>query len=92
MVQKGELLQHQQWIEMNPSIKRHLELQIMTLQNAPRSPDRLEQLLKQKRRQKGESTKREDVESLATEIEMLKIVLFLVCRNIRNQEEKGEES
>lgn len=37
---------------MNPATKRHLELQIKTLQNAPRDPDKLERLLKTKRRQK----------------------------------------
>lgn len=77
------------WRGMNPAIKRHLELQINTLQNAPRDADKLERLLKTKRRQKEEATELEDVESLVTEIEMLKVVLFLVCRNIRGEE--GEE-
>jgi hypothetical protein len=34
---------------LNPAIKRHLELQIKTLQNAPRDPDKLERLLKVKK-------------------------------------------
>ena len=34
--------------KMNPAIKRHFELEIKTLQNAPRDPDKLEQLLKRK--------------------------------------------
>ena len=34
--------------QMNPAIKRHFELEIKTLQNAPRDPDKLEQLLKRK--------------------------------------------
>jgi hypothetical protein len=75
------------WRGMNPAIKRHLELQIKTLQNAPRDPDKLERLLKVKRRQKEEATERENTERLVTEIEMLKVVLFLVCRNIRGREE-----
>ncbi|MFL6488409.1 MAG: hypothetical protein ACJ70V_02185 [Nitrososphaera sp.] len=29
---------------MNPATKRHLELQIKTLQNAPRDPEKLERL------------------------------------------------
>jgi hypothetical protein len=37
---------------MNPAIKRHYELQIKTLQNAHRDPDKLERLLKVKQRQK----------------------------------------
>jgi hypothetical protein len=72
---------------MNPATKRHLELQIETLQNAPRDPEKLENLLKLKRRQKGDATEREDAERLVAEIEMLKVVLFLVCRNIKGREE-----
>ena len=70
------------WGGMNPATKRHLELQIQTLQNAPRDPERLERLLKSKRRQKEEAMDIEDTDRLVTEIEMLKVVLFLVCRNI----------
>ena len=69
------------WGGMNSAMRRHLELQIKTLQNAPREPDKLERLLKSKRRQKmEEATKREDTERLVTEIEMLKVVLYLVRR------------
>ena len=32
--------------EMSPALKRHLELQIKTLQNTPRDPDKLKRLLK----------------------------------------------
>jgi hypothetical protein len=42
------------WGGMNPAVKRHLELQIKTLQNAPRDAYELERLLKIKRRQKEE--------------------------------------
>jgi hypothetical protein len=73
------------WRGRNPAIKRHLELQINTLQNAPRDAGELERLLKTKRRQKEEATELEDAESLVTEIEMLKVVLFLVCRKIREE-------
>ena len=45
---------------INPAIKKHLELQIKTLQNAPRDPDKLERLLKVKRRQKEEADHIED--------------------------------
>jgi hypothetical protein len=70
------------WGGMNSAMRRHLELQIKTLQNAPRDPDKLERLLKSKRRQKEEEAMYfEDTERLVTEIEMLKVVLFLVCRN-----------
>ncbi len=67
---------------INPVIKRHLELQIKTLQNAPRNQDKLERLLKAKRRQKEEARRIEDTkERLVTEIEMLKVVLYLVSRS-----------
>jgi hypothetical protein len=34
---------------INPAIKKYYELQIKTLQNAPRDPDKLERLLKVKK-------------------------------------------
>jgi hypothetical protein len=68
---------------MNPVIKKHYELQIKTLQNAPRDADKLEHLLKRKQRQKEEAMYMEDTQRLVTEIEMLKVVLYLVCRNNR---------
>jgi hypothetical protein len=68
-------------------MRRHLELQIKTLQNAPRDPDKLERLLKSKRRQKEEAMYFEDTERLVTEIEMLKVVLYLVCRRNRGSKE-----
>jgi hypothetical protein len=74
---------------INPATKRHLELQIKTLQNAPRDPDKLERLLKTKRRQKEEADHIEDTERLVTEIEMLKVVLFLVCRNRGKEKESS---
>jgi hypothetical protein len=65
---------------MNPVMKRHLELEIKTLQNAPRDADRLRRLLKIKQRQKEEAMQIKDTQRLVTEIEMLKVVLYLVCR------------
>jgi hypothetical protein len=64
-------------------MKRHLELEIKTLQNAPRDADKLEWLLKKKERAKEEAMHMEDTQRLVTEIEMLKVVLYLVCRNNR---------
>ncbi len=66
---------------INPVMKRHLELEIKTLQNAPRDADKLRRLLKVKQRQKEEAMHIEDTQRLVTEIEMLKVVLYLVCRN-----------
>ena len=70
---------------MNPAIKQ-LGLQIKTLQNAPRDHQKLERLLRVKRRRKEEATEREDLERLVTEIEMLKVVLFLACPKIGKEE------
>jgi hypothetical protein len=74
---------------INPAVKRHLELEIKTLQNAPRDADKLRRLLEVKQRQKEEAEHIEDTQRLVTEIEMLKVVLFLVCRT-RGKEEKKE--
>jgi hypothetical protein len=65
---------------MNPVMKGHLELEIKTLQNAPRDEDKLRRLLKVKERQKEEAMHIEDTERLVTEIEMLKVVFYLVSR------------
>ena len=66
---------------INPVMKRHLELEIKTLQNAPRDADKLRRLLELKQRQKEEAMHiEEDKQRLVTEIEMLKAVLYLVCR------------
>jgi hypothetical protein len=52
-------------------------LQIKTLlKNAPRDPDKLQQLLQSKEREKDEATHIKDIERLVTEIEMLKVVLY----------------
>jgi hypothetical protein len=64
---------------ISPPLKRYLELEIRTLQNAPRDADKLRQLLKAKERQKEEAIHIEDTEWLVTEeIEMLKVVLHLI--------------
>jgi hypothetical protein len=77
---------------INPAVKRHLELEIRTLQNAPRHADKLRRLLETKQRQKEEADHIEDTQRLVTEIEMLKVVLFLVCRNRgKEQEEKKKK-
>jgi hypothetical protein len=63
-------------------VNEHFKLQIKTLQNAPRDPDKLEWLLKIKERQNEEEARHiEETQWLVTEIEMLKVVLYLVCRN-----------
>jgi hypothetical protein len=68
---------------INPIMKRHLELEIRTLQNAPRDVDKLRKLLELKQRQKEQAMQIEDTQILVTEIEMLKVVLNLVSRKQR---------
>jgi hypothetical protein len=64
---------------MSPPVRKHLELEIKTLQNAPRDADKLRRLLQIKQRQKEEeATHIEDTQRLVTEIEMLKVVFYLV--------------
>jgi hypothetical protein len=48
----------------NPAMKRHLELEIKTLQNAPRDAAKLRRLLKIKQRQKEEAMHIEDTQRL----------------------------
>jgi CRISPR/Cas system CSM-associated protein Csm2 small subunit len=60
--------------QINPIVNKVLELQIKVLQNAPTDAEKLEQLLKAKRRQKEDAM---DIEDAVTEIEMLMVVLYL---------------
>jgi hypothetical protein len=66
--------------QINPIVNKVLELQIMVLQNAPRDADKLERLLQVKQKQKEEDMHTGDTQRLVTEIEMLKVVLYLVSR------------
>jgi hypothetical protein len=49
-------------IKNNPAMKRHLELQIKTLQNAPRDAAKVRRLLEVKQRQKEEAMHIEDIQ------------------------------
>ena len=66
-------------------MKRHFELEIETLQNAPRDEGKLGALLKIKERHNEEATHIEDTQKLVTEIEMLKTVLCFVSRSNRRK-------
>jgi hypothetical protein len=68
-------------IEISLSSKRHWELQIRTLQDAPIDPEKLREILKVKQKEYEKAEDSEGIERLVPEIEMLKFVLFLVCRN-----------
>jgi hypothetical protein len=64
--------------DMNPPLKRHLELEIKTLQNAPKDQHKLRHLLKTNERKREEAMEIKDTQRLATEIKMLKIVLHVM--------------
>jgi hypothetical protein len=74
--------QQEEEVRINPAMKRHFELEIETLQNAPRDEGKLRELLKLKEKENEQATHIEDTQRLVTEIEMLKVVLFLVMRKI----------
>jgi hypothetical protein len=69
---------------INPAMKIHLELEIKTLQNAPRDADKVRRLLEVKQKQKEEAMHIEDTQRLVTDIEMLNVVLYLVSRKQRS--------
>ncbi len=66
---------------LHTTTRRLYELQINTLRDAPRDKDKLEWILKKKEKAKKDAKEFEETERLDTEIEMLKIVLYLVNRN-----------
>jgi hypothetical protein len=74
---QGMLKMNSQGGEMSSPMKKHLELEIKTLENAPRDADSLRRLLQIKQRQKEEAMHIEDTQRLVAEIEMLKVVLYL---------------
>jgi hypothetical protein len=73
---------------INPAIKRHLELEIETLQNPPRDVDKLRRLLQVKQRQKGEAMNIEDTQRLVMEIAMLIVVLYCIVFGIEERKQK----
>jgi PleD family two-component response regulator len=67
-------------ITINPVMKKHWELKIKILQDAPRDSYTLREILKVKQKEYEEAQHSEDIERLVPEIEMLRFVLCLVCR------------
>jgi hypothetical protein len=82
--EKGRRTTTEPVIEISLTSKRHWELQIRTLQEAPRDADKLRKILKAKQKEYEKAEDSEDIERLVPETEMLKFVLFLVCRNLKN--------
>ena len=68
-------------IEISLAMKRHWESEIKILRDAPRQPEKLREILKVKQEEYEKATDSEDIERLVPEIEMIKFVLYLVCRN-----------
>jgi hypothetical protein len=68
----------EQAVQISSVTKRRSQLQISTLQNAPRDTTKLQQITRAKEKQNEEATHIEDTQRLVTEIEMLKVVLCLV--------------
>jgi hypothetical protein len=64
----------------------------MDLQNTPRDTDKLESLLRVKERQKDEALHIEGTQRLVTEIEMLKVVLRLLRRDMRARRDTQQAS
>jgi hypothetical protein len=80
-IREGEEHQEEEGIPISSVTKRHFQLQIKTLQNAPRDAAKLEQIIKAKERENNQKARHiEDAQRLVTEIEMLKVVLYLVSR------------
>ena len=71
-------------IQISLASKRHWESEIKILQKAPRDPENLRKILKAKQKEYEKATDSDDIERLVPEIEMLQFVLFLVCRNLKN--------
>jgi hypothetical protein len=59
----------------------YLKMKIKALQETPRDPEKLEKLLKQKEKECENAKYVLDTERLVAEIEVLKIIQYLVNRN-----------
>ena len=64
-------------IEISLAAKKHWELEIKILREAPRDPAKLREILKAKQKEYEKAQDSEDIESLIPEIEMLKFVLYV---------------
>ena len=68
-------------IKISEATQKHFNLQTKILQDAPRYPDKLREILKEKQKEYEKAEDSVDIERLVTEIEMLKYVQYLVNRN-----------
>ena len=72
-------------IEISLAAKKHWEVEIKILRDAPRDPDKLTKILKAKQKEYEQAEDSEDIERLIPEIEMLKFVLY-VCIGKSNRD------
>ena len=77
---KGVTTTKESVIEISLAAKKHWELEIKILREAPRDPAKLREILKAKQKEYEKAQDSEDIERLIPEIEMLKFVLFLISR------------
>jgi len=87
MIKVRDIPDEELGIPINPAIKRHFELEIKTLREAPRDKDKLRKLIKAKQIELEDAIKIEDTERLFPEVEMLRFVLCAVSRNECSKEE-----
>jgi len=87
MIKVRDIPDEELGIPINPAIKRHFELEIKTLREAPRDKDKLRKLIKAKQIELEDAIKIEDTERLFPEVEMLRFVLGAVSRNECSKEE-----
>jgi hypothetical protein len=66
-------------IEISLATKRHWELRIKTLRDAPRDAEKLREVLRVKQEEYDKAEDSKDIERQVPQIEMLQFVLFLVC-------------
>jgi hypothetical protein len=72
--EKGKGATKESVIEISLAAKRQWELEIKILQEAPRDPEKLREILKAKQKEYEQAEDSEDIETLIPEIEMLKFV------------------
>ena len=76
--EKGITTTKEALIEISLAAKKHWELEIKILRDAPRDHEKLREILKAKQKEYEKAEDSEDIEILIPEIEMLKFVLCLV--------------
>jgi hypothetical protein len=79
--EEAEMEEKMAVIKISEATQKHFNLQTKILQDAPRDPDKLREILKDKQEEYEKAQESEVIERLVTEIEVLKYVLFLVNRN-----------